>query len=112
MSKVLTSRHLDIQTKLKILKCYVFLCSHLAQKHGLCPKYFRKNRGFWNVVFTGKQMISWIDRFTNDRVLTKLNTERHLLSDIQERKCTYYGHIKRKNNINLTTAVEGKIEGR
>ena len=43
--------------------------------------------------------------------MKKLNTKRKLFQDIQKRKIKYYGHIKRKQNI-LTTAIEGKIEGR
>ena len=55
--------------------------------------------------------IKWSDRVTNDSVLEKLKTKRTLLSDIQKRKLRYFGHVKRKNNI-LTTAVEGKLEGK
>ena len=40
-----------------------------------------------------------------------MKAERNLLFDTQKIKCSYYGHIKRGNNI-LTTAVEGKIQDR
>ena len=53
----------------------------------------------------------WRDKITNESVLTKLKTKRQLLSDIQKRKLKCFGHIKRKNNI-LTTALEGKLEGK
>ena len=53
----------------------------------------------------------WKDKITNESVLTKLKTKRQLLSDIQKRNLKYFGHIKRKNNI-LTTALEGKLEGK
>ena len=112
MSKLLTSRQLDIQTKLKILKCYVFSIFTYGSEAWTLSKVFEdKIEAFemWCLRRIGK--ISWKDRITNDRVLSKLNTERQLLSDIQKRKCSYYGHIKRKNNI-LTTALEGRIEGR
>ena len=55
--------------------------------------------------------VKWRDKVTNDCVLQKLKTKRTLLSDIQKRKLRYYGHVKRSNNI-LTTAVEGKLEGK
>merc|ERR1711963_1213979 len=55
--------------------------------------------------------IQWKDRVTNEEVLRRLGTSRTLLDKIKKRKCRYYGHIKRKNNI-LTTAVEGRVEGR
>ena len=40
-----------------------------------------------------------------------LKTKRQLLTSIQKRKSKYFGHIKRMKNI-LTTALEGKLEGR
>ena len=55
--------------------------------------------------------ISWRDKVSNDDVLSKLKTEKQLLQDIQKRKCKYFGHIKRRNNI-LTTALEGKLNGK
>ena len=55
--------------------------------------------------------VSWSDKVTNERVLTKLKIKIQLLSDIQKRKLEYFGHIKRKNDI-LTTVLEGKLEGK
>ena len=55
--------------------------------------------------------ILWKERVTNEEVLRRLGTSRKLLNKIKTRKCRYYGHIKRKNNI-LTTAVEGKVNGK
>ena len=43
--------------------------------------------------------------------MSRFQTKRTLLSDIQKRKLCYFGHVKRGNNI-LTTVVEGKLEGR
>ena len=55
--------------------------------------------------------IKWSDRITNESVLRMLKTKRQLLSNIQKRKTKYFGHIKRRKNI-LTTALEGKLEGK
>ena len=43
--------------------------------------------------------------------MRQLGTSRTFLVKIMKRKCRYYGHIKRKNNI-LTTPLEGKVESK
>ena len=53
--------------------------------------------------------ILWKDKVSNEEVLRRLGTERKLLDKIKKRKCRYYGHIKRKNNV-LTMAVEGRVQ--
>ena len=76
-----------------------------------CPRRIGKIEAFemWCQRRIGK--ITWKDNLTNDRVLNMLKVERNLLFDTQKIKCSYYGQIKRGINI-LTTAVEGKIQGR
>ena len=112
MSKLLTSKRLSIPTKLKILKCYVFsIFMYGAEAWTLSKVLESKIEAFemWCLRRIGQ--ISWKDKVTNKDVLTKLNTERQLLYDVQRRKLIYYGHIKRRNNI-LTTACEGKLDGK
>ena len=55
--------------------------------------------------------ILWKDKVSNEEVLRRLGTKRTLLDKIKKRKCRYYGHIKRKNNV-LTMAVEGRVQGK
>ena len=53
------------------------------------------------------------DRRTNVSILEELNTERQLYGIIVKRKLSYFGHMSRKKNLNLTkTIVQGKPEGR
>ena len=53
------------------------------------------------------------DRRTNVSILEELNTERKLYGIIVKRKLSYFGHMSRKNNLNLTkTIVQGKPEGK
>ena len=112
MSKLMISRRLSIPTKLKILKCYVFsIFMYGAESWTLSKVLESRIEAFemWCLRRIGN--ISWKDKVSNKDVLTKLNTERQLLYDIQRRKLMYYGHIKRRNNI-LTTACEGKLSGK
>ena len=53
------------------------------------------------------------DRRTNDSILTDLKTKRELFGVVVKRKMSYFGHMSRKKNLNLTkTIVQGKPEGR
>ena len=53
------------------------------------------------------------DRRTNVSILEELNVERELYGIIVKRKMSYFGHMSRKKNLNLTkTIVQGKPEGK
>ena len=53
------------------------------------------------------------DRRTNDSILSDLKTKRELFGVVVKRKMSYFGHMSRKKNLNLTkTIVQGKPEGR
>ena len=112
MAKLLTSRRLNINTKLNILKCYVFsIFMYGAETWTLTKVLESRIEAFEMWCFRRIGRISWRDKISNDDVLSRLKTERQLLLDIQKRKCKYFGHVKRRNNI-LTAALEGKLEGR
>ena len=91
MSKVLTSRHININLRQRILRCYI-----------------------WSTLLYGAETwtyrrmlkLSWAEHKSNGEVLRMFNTQRPLLSTIMKRILTYFGHITRKNNI------EGKTDGR
>ena len=54
---------------------------------------------------------SWIDKISNERVLTIANIKCELLQTIKKRKMTFLGHVMRRNsieNLSLTGKVEGK----
>ena len=57
--------------------------------------------------------VTYKDRSTNSSILSDLNTSRELLGVVVKRKMSYFGHMSRKKNLNLTkTIVQGKPEGR
>ena len=112
MSKVLTSKRLKMSTRLNILKCYVFsIYCYGCEAWTLNKTLERKIDVFemWCLRRMGK--FKWSDLISNEDVLKTLKTKRTLLKNVKSRKLKYYGHIKRKNNI-LTTALEGKMEGK
>ena len=106
MAKILKSKSSKLATKLKIVNCYIHSIFTYGCEAWTLSKFLEaKIEAFemWYLRELGNVM--WIDKVTNESVLTKLQTKRQLLSDIQKRKLTYFGHIKRKNNI-LTTVLE------
>ncbi len=53
------------------------------------------------------------DRRTNASILEELNTDRQLYGIVVKRKLSYFGHMSRKKNLNLTkTIIQGKPEGK
>ena len=112
LAGILTSKKLKISTKLRIVKCYIYsIFCYGCESWTLSKALETKIEVFEMFCFRKIGNVKWSDRVTNDRVLEKLKTKRTLLSDIQKRKLRYFGHVKRRGNI-LTTAVEGKLEGR
>ena len=112
MAGLLTSRKLKLSTKIRIVKCYVYsLFCYGCESWTLSKALEAKIEALEMYCFRRLGNVKWRDKVTNDCVIQKLQTKRTLLNDIQKRKLRYYGHIKRSNNI-LTTAVEGKLEGK
>ena len=112
IAHLLTSKKLKLQTKLRILKCYVYsIFTYGCESWTLSKVLEAKIEALemWCLRRIGN--IRWSDRVTNVSVLQKLNTKRQLLQSIQKRKTKYFGHIKRKKNL-LTTSLEGKLEGK
>ena len=49
------------------------------------------------------------DRRTNASILEELNVERELYGIIVKRKMSYFGHMSRKKNLNLTKTLDSAI---
>ena len=57
--------------------------------------------------------VNYKDSRTNVSILEELNTNRQLYGTVVKRKMSYFGHMYRKKNLNLTkTIVQGKPEGK
>ena len=112
MSKILTSKRLKLKTKLKILNCYIFSIFTYGSEAWTLSKVL-ENKIEATEMWCLRRMsnVLWKDKVSNEEVLRQLGTERKLLDKIKKRKCRYYGHIKRKNNV-LTMAVEGRVQGK
>ena len=54
--------------------------------------------------------LSYTKQKTNEEVLDMLSTEKQLLSNIVKRKCQYFGHLIRQNELQHEL-FQGKING-
>ena len=112
IAHLLTTKKLKISTKIRIVKCYVYSIFTYGCESWTLSKVLEDKINameMWCMRRLGN--VKWSDRVTNESVLEKLHTKRQLLNSIQKRKMKYFGHVKRRGNI-LTTALEGKIEGK
>ena len=50
--------------------------------------------------------LSYTKHKTNEDVLDMLSTEKQLLSNIFKRKCQYFGHLIRQNEVNVSCLKE------
>ncbi|KAG1702048.1 Tyrosine-protein phosphatase Lar [Nymphon striatum] len=55
--------------------------------------------------------ISYTEHRTNEFVLRKIEAKRSLMNTIKKRKCTYFGHLMRKEDGLQRLLLEGKIHG-
>ena len=112
MSTILTSRHLSIALKVRVLGCYVFsVFSYGSEAWTLTKTMEEKIDAFEMWCLRRMGGVSWKEKKTNEEVLKKLKTERKLLKTIKQRKLRYFGHVKRQDGF-LKMTMEGRIEGR
>ena len=97
MSKLLTTKRLKLETKIRILKCYVFsLLTYGSEAWTLTKALENRIEAFemWCLRRIGN--ISWRDKIKNGTVLDKLHTKRQLVADIKSRKLKYLAISREK----------------
>ncbi|KAI5752610.1 hypothetical protein M8J77_018598 [Diaphorina citri] len=103
-----------LETKLKILKTYVFsILTYGCESWTLNERQEKKITAFEFWCYRRILKISWRDRITNIEVLRRMNLPSvELLTTIKQRKTRYAGHIIRgSSGTLLAKIIEGKVEG-
>lgn len=112
--KVLTSRDLCVQLRLKILKCYVW--SRLlygCETWTLKTVMMNRIEAFEMWCYRRMLKIAWTEKVRNTEILERIEKERELLTTIKKRKMQYLGHILRGPKYELLqTIMYGRIEGK
>ena len=97
MSKLLTSKKLQLKTKMNILKSYIYsIFTYGCETWTLSKANENKIEVFEMWCLRYMSNIQWKDHVRNDDVLQKLKTKRHLLQDIHKKKNPLFWSYKKK----------------
>ena len=107
----LLSSNINLNTKKRIIKCYVWsTLLYGCETWTVTQVHINKLQAFEMWVYRKMKRISWMDKITNDEVLRRVGAKRYVISAIKSRKIAYFGHLVRRDNIQRVL-LEGKIEG-
>uniref|UniRef100_A0A8D8SUP8 Reverse transcriptase domain-containing protein n=1 Tax=Cacopsylla melanoneura TaxID=428564 RepID=A0A8D8SUP8_9HEMI len=100
MSSVLKSHNLTLDTKTRLLKCYVFsVLLYGVETWTLTEATTNKLKAFELWLYRRMLRISWTQKITNAEVLNRMNKKAELVNIIKARKLQYLGHIMRNEHI-------------
>ena len=112
MSKVLTNGSININTRKRLLKCYVWsTLLYGAETWTLTNSTMKKTKAFEMWCYRRMMRISYIEHKTNNEVLEMVTSKRALLCIIKKRKTEYFGHLIRMNGLQRIL-LEGKVNGK
>ena len=112
MSNVLTARKINNQTKLRLIKCYIWSTMIYGCETWTISETMKKQLEAAEMWFLRRMMkISWTKKITNEEVLRRAQTERQIMKQIVKRQCSFLGHVLRKRGIEYQVAT-GKVEGK
>ena len=111
MEKVIKNKNITIETRNRILQCYVIpILTYGSECWTISPNMERKLEATEMWFHRRMLHISWKDHVTNDEVLRRGRTERKLMNRIRAGQMSFLGHIMRKHGLE-NIVVTGKIEG-
>uniref|UniRef100_A0A8D9DVR2 Craniofacial development protein 2 n=1 Tax=Cacopsylla melanoneura TaxID=428564 RepID=A0A8D9DVR2_9HEMI len=114
MRPILSSHDLSLDTRVRLLKCYVFpILLYGVEAWTLNKECEDRLQAFEMWAYRRILRISWTDRVTNVNVLRRMGKEVEIINEVKKRKLTYLGHIMRgpKYEI-LHLIIQGKIMGK
>lgn len=113
MKKLFTSRDINIELRMRMLRCYVFsTLMYGVETWTLKKNHIDKIQAFEMWCYRRMWRISWTDRISNIEVLTRMQKEVEVISTIKKRKLEYLGHIMRGPKYRLLQLIlQGKISG-
>lgn len=115
MQKVFKSRDLNLNTKIRLLRCYVFsVLLYGAEAWTLTEATMKKLEAFEMWTYRRILRISWVDHVTNVEVLLRMNKTTEIVKTIKIRKLQYFGHIMRNEQRYgiLQRILQGKVLGK
>ena len=86
MSKVLTARNINNQTKLRLIKCYIWSTMMYGCETWTINEAMKKQLEAEEILFLRRMMkISWIKKVMNENLFIRAQTERQLMKQIVKR---------------------------
>lgn len=115
MSKLFKTHNLNLQLKLRLLRCYIFsILLYGVESWTLTEATTKKLEAFEMWTYRRILKISWMDKISNKQVLQRLNKETEIIHTVKCRKLEYLGHIMRNETKYklLKCILQGKAHGR
>ena len=112
MNKVLTSRDISLQTRKRIVKCYIWTTLlYGSDTWTITQANMKKLQSFEMWVYRKMLKISWIQKIRNEDVMKMINTKEYVVPTIKKRQLSFFGHMIRRDNMHRLL-LEGKIDGK
>uniref|UniRef100_A0A8D8T8A4 Craniofacial development protein 2 n=1 Tax=Cacopsylla melanoneura TaxID=428564 RepID=A0A8D8T8A4_9HEMI len=115
MGSVFKSHNLTLDTKMRLLKCYVFsVLLYGVETWTLTQDTTKKLEAFELWLYRRILRLSWTHKVTNKEVLQRMKKEPEIINTVKKRKLQYLGHIMRNEHRYqlLQQILQGKIAGR
>jgi hypothetical protein len=112
MSPVLKNRAISINTKTRVLKCYVWSILLYGSECWTISKEMEKRLEATEMWFLRRMLsVPWTARETNESILKRTKSKRCLMNTIRYRQLKFLGHIIRKGCLEHLV-LSGKINGK
>jgi exonuclease III len=112
MSPVLKNRTISIDTKTRVLKCYVWSILLYGSECWTISKEMEKRLEATEMWFLRRMLnVPWTARETNESILKRTKSKRFLINTIRYRQLKFLGHIIRKGCLEHLV-LSGKIKGK
>uniref|UniRef100_A0A8D8VWR7 Uncharacterized protein n=1 Tax=Cacopsylla melanoneura TaxID=428564 RepID=A0A8D8VWR7_9HEMI len=115
MSKLFKTHNLNIDFKIRLLRCYIFsILLYGVESWTLTKATAKRLEAFEMWTYRRILKISWMDKVSNVRVLQKLDKEKEIMLTVKSRKLEYLGHIIRNETKYelLKSILQGKVFGK
>ena len=111
MKNILTSRKLNIETRKRIIRCYILSTFLYALETWTIDKEnWKRIEAFEMWMLRRMMKISYTEHVSNEEVLRRTNSKRTLKSEIIRRKLQYFGHVVRGERLQRRL-LDGQVEG-
>ena len=111
--RLLTNRNISLETRLRLVKCYVWSqLMYACETWTLSKQMEAKLEAFEMWSYRRTMKISWKEKKSNAEVLKMIGVKStELVKTIKKKKLVYYGHTRRHQSLQKLV-LEGKVEGK